>query len=115
MLKTDDLHAKKTRNFNKVTNSQDDRHSENAEQRKDGCPVKNRKGVIAYLLIAFGIAWILWEGVIRLGTSLNPIVKGILMLPTAFAPAIATFVVRKWITREGFAEAGLRLNLRKWR
>ena len=74
----------------------------------------NRKGVIAYLLIAFGIAWILWEGVFRLGASLNPIVKGVLMLPTAFAPAIATFVVRKWITREGFADAGLRLNLRKW-
>ncbi len=37
------------------------------------------------------------------------------MLPVVFVPAIATFVVRKWITREGFADAGLRLNLRKWR
>ena len=34
------------------------------------------------------------------------------MLPVVFVPAIATFVVRKWITREGFADAGLRLNLR---
>jgi len=77
--------------------------------------MKNRKGVIAYLLIAFGMAWILWEGILQLGTTLNPIVKAVVMVPTAFAPAIAAFVVRKWITREGFADAGLRLNLRKWR
>lgn len=31
-----------------------------------------------------------------------------------FAPAIACFVVRKLITREGFGDAGLRLNLRRW-
>jgi membrane protease YdiL (CAAX protease family) len=36
------------------------------------------------------------------------------MLPGAFAPAVAALVVRKWITREGFADAGLGLNLRKW-
>ncbi len=35
-------------------------------------------------------------------------------LPVAFAPAIAAFIVRKWVTREGFADAGLRPNLRKW-
>lgn len=34
-------------------------------------------------------------------------------IPGAFAPAIAAIVVRKWITREGFADAGLRLNLRR--
>jgi uncharacterized protein len=33
---------------------------------------------------------------------------------SAFAPAIACFVVRKWVTREGFADAGLRLRLPKW-
>jgi membrane protease YdiL (CAAX protease family) len=36
-------------------------------------------------------------------------------LPGAFAPALATFIVRKWVTREGFADAGLALNLGKWR
>ena len=76
--------------------------------------MKNKKGVVAYLLIAFGMAWAIWEIIFRLGVSLNPIVKAVLMVPTAFAPAIATFVVRKWVTREGFADAGLRLNLRKW-
>src|ERR1035437_5959297 len=76
--------------------------------------MKNRKGVVAYLLIAFGMAWAIWEILIRLGFSLdNPLFK-IASFPAAFAPAIAAFIVRKWITREGFADAGLRLNLRKW-
>jgi hypothetical protein len=33
--------------------------------------MKNRKGVIAYLVIAFGMAWAFWEIPIRLGFSLN--------------------------------------------
>jgi membrane protease YdiL (CAAX protease family) len=77
--------------------------------------MKNRKGVIAYLLIAFGMAWALWEIPLRLGVSMsNPLIQ-IAIMPGAFAPAVAAFIVRKWITREGFADAGLRLNLRKWR
>ena len=76
--------------------------------------MKNRNGVIAYLLIAFGMAWAIWEIVIRLGISVRSPLFQIAGFPAAFAPAIAAFVVRKWITREGFADAGLRLNLRKW-
>lgn len=37
----------------------------------------------------------------------------LLTLPTSFGPAIGAIVVRKWITREGFADAGLSLNLRQ--
>jgi membrane protease YdiL (CAAX protease family) len=60
------------------------------------------------------MAWALWEIVIGLGLSVtNPLVQ-IAILPGAFAPALATFIVRKWITREGFADAGLSLDLRKW-
>jgi membrane protease YdiL (CAAX protease family) len=77
--------------------------------------MKNRRGVVAYLLIAFGMAWAGWEVPIRLGISMsNTLFFKIALLVGAFAPAIAAFVVRKWITREGFADAGLRLNLRKW-
>lgn len=77
--------------------------------------MKNTKGIIAYLLIAFGMAWAWWEIIIRLGISTpsNPLFQ-IAIMPGAFAPAVAAFVVRKWITREGFADAGLRLNLQKW-
>lgn len=37
----------------------------------------------------------------------------LITLPTSFGPAIGAIVVRKWFTREGFADAGLRLNLRQ--
>ena len=73
------------------------------------------KGVVAYLLLTFGSAWILWETAIRVGLSpRNPLFQ-FAALPGAFAPAVAAILVRKWITREGFADAGLRLNLREWR
>lgn len=82
---------------------------------------KNAKGIIVFLLIAFGIAWldllVIWLVGIGSPEGAGPaqpdplfIVMG---LPFTFAPAIAAFVVRKWVTREGFADAGLRLRLRK--
>jgi CAAX protease family protein len=77
--------------------------------------MNNRKGVVAYLLIAFGMAWAWWEIPIRLGISMSHILFfKIALFVGAFAPAIAAFIVRKWITREGFADAGLRPNLREW-
>jgi len=75
----------------------------------------HRKGIVAYLFIAFGMAWALWETSFRLGVSHKNPLLAILALVSVFSPAIAAFVVRKWITREGFADAKLRLNLRKWR
>jgi membrane protease YdiL (CAAX protease family) len=68
-------------------------------------------GVISFLVLSFGIAWGSWElllpknggGTLGLGS-----------VPGAFAPAIATFIVRKWITREGFGDAGLGLHLDHW-
>jgi membrane protease YdiL (CAAX protease family) len=40
----------------------------------------------------------------------NPL-SGLLSLLATFGPAIGAIVVLKWITREGFKDAGLRLNL----
>ena len=77
----------------------------------------NTRGVVGYVLIAYGLAWIAWEFAIRLGGNLtgSPLAFQVLALPGAFAPAIACIVVRKWITREGFGDAGLRPNLgRGW-
>lgn len=64
------------------------------------------KGIVVYLLIAFGGVWpYLFVARLGFGWSLvNPLVQ----LPVAFLPAIGAFVVRKWVTREGFATAGLR-------
>lgn len=73
------------------------------------------RGVVVYLLIAFGMAWILWEVPLQFGLSTRSPLFQLAVLPGAFAPAVATLIVRKWVTGEGFADAGLRLNLRrKW-
>jgi uncharacterized protein len=65
-----------------------------------------------FLLLAFGIAWSGMIGAPLLGFSIaNPLVQ----LPFAFAPAIAAIVVRRWVTGEGFADAGLALHLGRCR
>jgi membrane protease YdiL (CAAX protease family) len=74
-----------------------------------------RKGIIAFLGLTFGGAWILWEIPFRFGIEFDNPLFQIAAIPGAFAPAVAAVVVRKWITREGFGDAELRLNLKKWR
>lgn len=73
------------------------------------------KGVISYIVLAYGLAWILWEMPIRLlgASPQNPVLFQFVALPGAFAPAVAALIVRQWITREGFADSGLRPNLRR--
>lgn len=72
------------------------------------------KGVWVFLAIAFGIAWANIEIVMAMGVSLLDPKFQLYVVPAFFSPAIAAIVVRKWVTREGFADAGLRLNLRRW-
>jgi uncharacterized protein len=78
------------------------------------------KGPIWYLVIAFAITWSSVLGIYLLGgvptsttnvPSVDPLV-GLLSMLGTFGPAIAAFVVLKWITREGFKDAGLRFNFR---
>ncbi|MET7707086.1 CPBP family intramembrane glutamic endopeptidase [Micromonospora sp. NPDC005413] len=68
------------------------------------------KGVLAFLVIAFGASWG-WLILARLGLGLS-LVNPLVQLPFGFAPAIAAIIVRRWITREGFHDAGLALRLR---
>jgi len=73
-----------------------------------------RTGVLVFLAISFGGTWsYLFLARLVFGWSLvNPLVQ----LPLAFTPAIAAVVVRRWVTREGFGDAGLALRLRRsWR
>src|SRR5690349_3414749 len=73
------------------------------------------KGIGAFLLITFGLTWCIW-GVAWLLGYLNTGFSGqIIVAVGAFAPALATFIVRRWVTREGFTDAGMRLHLRKKR
>jgi len=82
------------------------------------------KGIAVYLSVAFGVAWIplaiQWFLGLRSlndnATFLEYAVFILITLPTSFAPAIGAMVVRKWVTREGFADAGVSLNIRRqWR
>ena len=79
---------------------------------------KNIKGVAAFLLITFGVAWAIWiPGLLWTGLSGVELLGSqgqALILSGAFAPALAAWVVRKWVTGEGFADAGLRPGLRGW-
>jgi uncharacterized protein len=71
------------------------------------------KGVVAFLLIAIGIAWGVWGLAWLLGAlDTSPVGQAVVALG-AFSPAVAAFVVRRWVTREGFADAGLRPHLRR--
>ncbi|MGA9382141.1 MAG: CPBP family intramembrane glutamic endopeptidase [Phormidium sp.] len=74
------------------------------------------KGVLTYLAIAFVPAWLYWTMISIAGFSgTNPAFQAV-ALPGAFAPALACFIVRKWVTKEGFADAGLSLNFKQnWR
>jgi len=68
------------------------------------------KGVLAYLLLTFGLAWsAIFVARLLLGLSLE---NSLVQIPIAFSPAIAAVIVRRWITREGFGDAGLGLHLK---
>jgi uncharacterized protein len=73
------------------------------------------KGILWFLIITFGVAWSNWELAIWSGFSVLSWQFTLCAFPGAFAPAIAAVIVRKWITREGFADAGLGLRVAKWR
>ncbi|WP_432036068.1 CPBP family glutamic-type intramembrane protease [Streptomyces cucumeris] len=63
-----------------------------------------------FLVLSFAGTWLwLLIGHTFLGLSaLNPL----LQLPAFCVPGVAAVVVRRWVTREGFADAGLALRLR---
>src|SRR5215210_6379641 len=68
------------------------------------------RGVLAYLFLAFGLARsTIFVARLLLGLSLE---NSLVQISIAFSPAIAAVIVRGWITKEGFGDAGLALHLR---
>jgi membrane protease YdiL (CAAX protease family) len=63
-----------------------------------------RSGVRAFLAITFAVTWLPFLPAAFGGPAVP------LLMP--FAPAIAAVVVRRWVTREGFSDLGLRPHLR---
>jgi uncharacterized protein len=73
-------------------------------------------GIMVYLAIAFGVAWGIWAILSIAGVAATDNAFQWLSLPAIFAPALGGFVVRRWITREGFADVGQQLNWKSgWR
>ena len=70
-----------------------------------------KKGLSVFLAISFGGAWsyLLLARLVFDWSLVNALVQ----LPFAFAPAIAAVVVRRWVTREGFGDAGLALRMKR--
>jgi len=68
------------------------------------------RGVGVYLALAFGLAWTVEGAALMRGVRFTSLTPGTtaLLASVMFAPAIAAFIVRRFITREGFATAGLR-------
>lgn len=72
------------------------------------------QGVIAYLALAYGLAWAAQVALVTISRSLagSPAIAGAATLVVAGAlmwpPAIGAFVARRWVERSGFADAGLR-------
>lgn len=91
------------------------RHGDHPTQAAlaEPCAVR-RRGVMWFLALAFVAAWVPWLAVYMAGGSLDdPVIQ---LLTAAFIPALAACVVRRWITRQGFANSGLFLHLRtSWR
>lgn len=64
-----------------------------------------RRGVRAFLVLTFALTWLPFLPVLVGGPAVP------LLMP--FAPAIASLVVRRWVTGEGFGGLGLRPDLRR--
>ena len=71
---------------------------------------RRRRGVVWFLVLSFGLTWGAWALAHAGGYSLDrPVVQ---LVTAAFLPALAAIITRACITREGFADAGLRPRLR---
>ena len=68
------------------------------------------RAVGAYVALAFGLAWVVEGTALARGVRFTSLTPGTtaLLASIMFTPAIAAYIVRRFITREGFATAGLR-------
>jgi membrane protease YdiL (CAAX protease family) len=71
--------------------------------------VRGHRGLVAFLALTFGITW---AGMLFTRFVLHVSLAAIPGQWFAMTPALVAVVVRRWITREGFGDAGLRLRLR---
>lgn len=63
-----------------------------------------RHPLLSFLVIAFGYSWAIWIAMFLIHDDHVGVYKAAAM----FGPALGFLVVRKWITAEGFSDAGFR-------
>ena len=76
----------------------------------------DRKGLLSYLLITFGITYAVEGGMIAAGfrwSAIPPIFAQYAIAAVMWVPALATVITVKWVTREGFGVTNLRFG--NWR
>ena len=57
------------------------------------------KGIMAYILITLGTAWLFWDDIFRLRLVARMPNPQVPLLFGALSPAVASFIVRTWISR----------------
>jgi hypothetical protein len=67
----------------------------------------NAKAVIAYVIITLVVTWTFWDDIFRIGLSARMPSAQVPLIMGALSPAIASFIVRKWINREASQTARL--------
>lgn len=73
------------------------------------------RGIAAFLILSFSLAWVPLFISLARGLKADDLLGlQLALLPMALAPAAAACIVRKWITREGFADAGWAPGLAHW-
>jgi uncharacterized protein len=76
---------------------------------------KDHRDVNLFIILAFGLAWSAWGAALLAGMRPGDgTAFQLAILPGLFAPALAAIIVRRWVSGEGFANAGLRPNLNHW-
>jgi uncharacterized protein len=73
----------------------------------------DKKGLAWYLALSFGIVWLMEGWLWTQGGLTNPVAQFVLMA-VMIVPAASAFIVRKFVTREGFAGAGLRVGRKRY-
>src|SRR6266852_4542495 len=93
------------------------KRTQESQETLDRSAPLDLRGIGCYLVLAFGLTWAIEFAVlvlpgVRLDQNPPPWTRAVLA-GVMWMPAISAFIVRRWITREGFASAGLRLG--PWR
>jgi CAAX protease family protein len=74
----------------------------------------NHNGIFSFIGLSFGLAWSIWITAYFFNIPFKSPLFITLNMLAAFTPAIAAFIVRRYITKEGFNNVGFGISLKSW-